>query len=234
MAQSTEFRSARNDYLWIAVGSALVALVGFARTFYLKVFFGTPSLSGLVQLHGVVMTAWLVVFVTQTWLVASHRVALHRRLGTFAVGLAAVIVILGEALTILAVRREGRVHRIGPFHYLLGINTVNLLLFAVFVGLGYGARRKPELHKRLMVLAALTLLAPAVARVALLFTHAPLAQFLAFYILFVICVVVDTIRHRRLHPALALGSLLTIVAFQASGWIVQTHAWMNMVTGIFG
>ncbi|HUI75916.1 MAG TPA: hypothetical protein VLX32_13285 [Candidatus Acidoferrum sp.] len=234
MAEGTQPGATKSDFLWIAVASALVALAGFARTFYLKFLFPTPSLPVLVQIHGMVMTLWLAVFITQTWLIASRRVALHRRLGTFAIVLAAIIVFLGETLTINAVRREALMHKIGQFHYLLGINTVNLLLFGTFVGLGYAARRRPEVHKRLMVLAALTLLAPAVARVVLLFTHAPLPQFLAFYACFVICLIADTVRHRRLHPTLALGSLFTIVAFQACFFIVQTQAWMKIVKGIFG
>ncbi|MGH9728195.1 MAG: hypothetical protein ACRD33_02000 [Candidatus Acidiferrales bacterium] len=234
MADGTRFGAVKSDFLWVALASALVALAGFARTFYLKFFFHTPSLPVLVWLHGLVMTLWLLVFIAQTWLIRSHRVGLHRRLGMLAVALAAIIVLLGETLTINAVRREGQMHQIGPFHYLLGINTVNLLLFGIFVGLGFAARRRPEVHKRLMVLAALNLLAPAVARVVLLFTHAPLPQFFAFYACFVICVIIDTFRHRRLHPVFALGSLLTIATFQASFFMVQTQAWMKFVKGIFG
>lgn len=59
-------------------------------------------------------------------------------------------------------------------------NSVNFLPFAVLVGLGITFRRKPDLHKRLMVLAAVTLLAPAVARLVLLFTQKALPQFLPF------------------------------------------------------
>jgi hypothetical protein len=108
------------------------------------------------------------------------------------------------------------------------------LLFAVLVGLGIAFRRKPDLHKRLMVLAAATLLAPAVARIVLLFTHKPLPQFLAFYACLLLCVTVDTLRHRRLHPVFAIGTLVVIAAFQISYLVVQTSAWMKMVTAHFG
>ena len=234
MAQANPFQAVKGEFLWAAIAIAAVAVVGFARTFYLKLLFHTPSIPLLVEVHGLVMTVWLVAFIAQTWLIASHRVKLHRRIGMFGIALAAVIVFLGEMVTINAVRREGQIHRIGQFHFLLGINTVNLLAFGVFVGLGFAARKKPEVHKRLMVLAALTLVAPAVARVALLFTHAPMVQFLGFYACFIICVIVDTFRHRRLHPVFVLGSLFTIAAFQASYFVVQTRLWMKLVTGIFG
>ena len=188
----------------------------------------------LVQLHGAVMTLWCIGFIVQAWLIKARRIRLHQRMGIFMAVLAAIVLVLGETLTLNAVAREGRLHQIGRFHYLLGINTVNLLLFAGFVGLGMMFRRKPDIHKRLMVLATVTLLAPAIARIVLLFTHKPLPQFLAFYACLLLCALVDTLRHRRLHPVFAIGALVVIVAFQLTYLFVQTPAWMKIVTAHFG
>ena len=59
-------------YILVAVFIPLIVLTGFARTYYLKSFFGTPALPGLlVHLHGIVMTSWVVLFVTQVSLVAA-------------------------------------------------------------------------------------------------------------------------------------------------------------------
>jgi hypothetical protein len=224
----------RGEYRWLAVGAAAVAVAGFARTYYLRFLFHTPTLPPLVQIHGAVMTLWCIGFIVQTWLIEARRVRLHQRLGIFMAVLAAIVLVLGETLTLNAVAREGRLHQIGRFHYLLGINSVNLLLFAGFVVLGIVFRKKPDLHKRLMVLAAVTLLAPAVARIVLLITHKPLAQFLAFYACFLLCILVDTLRHRRLHPVFTIGALVVIVAFQLTYLAVRTPAWMKMVTAHFG
>lgn len=224
----------RGEYRWLAIGAAGVAVAGFAPTFYLRFLFPAPILLPLVQIHGAVMTLWCIGFIVQTWLIKARRVRLHQRLGVFMTVLAAVVVVLGETLTLNAVAREGRLHQIGKFHYLLGINSVNLLLFAGFVALGVVLRRKSDLHKRLMLLAAVTLLAPAVARIVLLFTHKPLPQFLAFYACLLLCILVDTLRHRRLHPMFAVGALVIIFAFQLSYIAVQTPAWMKMVTTYFG
>jgi hypothetical protein len=229
-----EHELTRSEYRWLAVGAAVIAVAGFARTYYLRFIFHTPILPPLVQIHGAIMTLWWIGFIVQTWLIEARRVRLHQRLGIFMAALAAIVVLLGEILTLNGVAREGRLHQIGKFHYLLGINSVNLLLFAVLVGLGIAFRRKPDLHKRLMVLAAATLLAPAVARIVLLFTHKPLPQFLAFYACLLLCVTVDTLRHRRLHPVFAIGTLVVIAAFQISYLVVQTSAWMKMVTAHFG
>lgn len=229
-----EHELTRSEYRWLAVAAALIAVAGFARTYYLRFIFHTPILPPLVQIHGAIMTVWCIGFIVQTWLIEARRVRLHRRLGIFMATLAAIIVLLGEILTLNGVAREGRLHQIGRFHFLLGINSVNLLLFAVLVGLGIVFRRKPDVHKRLMVLAAITLLAPAVARIVLLFTHKPLPQFLAFYACLLLCVIVDTLRHRRFHPVFVIGTLIIIAAFHLTYFAVQTAAWMRMVTEHFG
>jgi hypothetical protein len=233
MAQS-EHELIRSQYRWVAVGAALIAVAGFARTYYLRFLFQTPILPPLVQIHGAIMTLWWVGFILQTWLIEARRVRLHQRLGVLMVALAAIVVVLGEILTVNGVEREGHLHHIGKFHFLLGINSVNLLLFGVFIALGSALRKRPDQHKRLMVLAAVTLLAPAVARIVLLFTHKPMPQFLAFYACLFLCVTIDTIRHRRLHPVFAIGALAIVAAFQLSYFMVQTQTWMRMVTGIFG
>ena len=52
----------RRVYIWFAVLMPLIVLAGFARTYYLKGFFGNPPLPGLlVHVHGLVMTSWVVV-----------------------------------------------------------------------------------------------------------------------------------------------------------------------------
>ena len=231
---ATEDRLTRSQYRWVAIGAAVIVAAGFARTYYLRFLFHTPALPTLVQIHGAIMTLWCAGFIVQTWLIEARQIRLHQRLGVGMAGLAGVVVLLGEVLTINGVAREGRLHQIGKFHYLLGINSVNLLLFAILVALGIAFRKRPDLHKRLMVLSTVTLLAPAVARIVLLFTHKPLPQFLAYYACFLLCIAVDTLRHRRLHPVFAIGAVVVIAVFQLSYFVVQTPAWMKIVTSQFG
>jgi hypothetical protein len=141
---ATENNLTRSEYRWLAVCAALVAVAGFARTYYLRFIFHTPILPPLAQVHGAIMTLWCIGFIVQTWLIEARRVRVHQRLGLYMAALAAIVVLLGEILTLNGVAREGRLHQIGKFHYLLGINSVNLLLFAVLVSLGIAFRRKPK------------------------------------------------------------------------------------------
>ena len=53
-------------HLIMAIASTGLVFLGFARSFYLKSYFGTPRLTPLVQLHGIVFSTWMVFFVVQT------------------------------------------------------------------------------------------------------------------------------------------------------------------------
>lgn len=68
----------RRYYLIAAVGIIVVVLAGFSIDFGL--LFDMSSLSFLVRAHGLVMFGWVGVFFMQVFLVARHRVDLHRRL----------------------------------------------------------------------------------------------------------------------------------------------------------
>lgn len=222
----------RSFYGWSAVAVALIVLVGFARTYYLKGFFGTRSLTPFVHFHGLVMSAWVALFFVQTRLIAAHRVALHRALGFLGCGLAVLVVLVAADATLQAAGREVADHRNGPFHFLLGINFINLLAFTLLFVVAIVWRKRSDYHKRLMLLATVSLLAPAVARISLIFTHNQYVQLAAFLVCILLCVAVDTARHRRLHPAMGWGAAFSIVMFCAIFVAVQLPGWLPFVDKI--
>ena len=93
-ARTKRDRTDRRLFLAVAILFPLIVGIGFARTYYLKTVFNPDPLpSLLVHVHGLLMTAWVVLFVVQIWLVRSHRVSLHRRLGVAGVVLAVAVAI---------------------------------------------------------------------------------------------------------------------------------------------
>src|SRR5262245_44957976 len=71
----------RRFYTGVAIAGLVIVFAGFSRTFYLKTLTGTPALPPIVHVHGLVFSAWMLLFVAQTWLVASGNTRTHRRLG---------------------------------------------------------------------------------------------------------------------------------------------------------
>jgi cytochrome bd-type quinol oxidase subunit 2 len=220
-------------YTWAALACALLAVTGFARSYYLKSIFAKPPLPTLLHVHGVIMSAWCLLFFVHTYLVATHRVRVHRRLGIFGAVLAFLVVAIGAYATVAATAREVREHVVRQFHFLFGLNLVNLLLFAIFVTSGLAVRSRPEFHKRLMLMATLSILAPAVARIVLLFTRDHTAQLWAFDFCILIFVAVDTVWHRRLHPALGWGAALVIGSFHLTALALGADWWLPFVARVF-
>lgn len=218
----------RHLYIWAAVFIPLIVLAGFARSYYLKSFFGFPALPGpLVQLHGLVMTSWVVLFVAQVWLVSARRTRLHQRLGIFGAILAALVVVVGT-LTAIAGAARGTSPGPPPLQFLV-VPFGDLLVFAILVGTALYFRRRLNIHKRLMLLAAVNLLTPAIARIPLHFieTGGALAFFGLTDLCVLACVVFDTVRHRRLHPAFLWGTLLIVASQPLRLLLAGTDVWMR-------
>jgi hypothetical protein len=168
-APRARFQTRPSDHRFfgvVAVVSALVTLAGFARTYGPKVLGGT-ALPGIIHFHAAVFTSWLVLMVSQVALAARGRLELHRRVGTFGALLAVVMGILGSATAIVVTRLGDRgikgVMFPEPGGFLL-LNLASVGVFVALAGAGWMCRARPQAHKRLMLLATISLAPPGLAR----------------------------------------------------------------------
>lgn len=221
----------RRFFTWAAIAIPLIVFVGFARTYYLKGFFNSPALPGkLVHLHGLVMTLWVILFLVQVRLVATRRTQLHRRLGVTA-GIFAALVFTVGVMTAIAAAARGGTPGPPPLQFLV-VPLGDMLLFGILIGTALYFRNRMEIHKRLMLIAAVNLLAPAIARIPLHFIEAggPLAFFGLTDLCLLVCVAYDTIKNRRLHPAFVWSVLLIIVSQPLRIMLAGTQIWLQFAT----
>lgn len=224
----------RRFYGVAALIAALIAFAGFSRTYYLKGLFGTPELPGLVHVHGLVMTLWIVLFFTQASLIKARRVDIHRRFGVAGALLAAIVVVVGIATAIEGAKRG--VSPGPPPLVFMAIPFSVVLLFGVFVGAALLLRGRSDYHKRLMLLASIAILTPAIARLPIEPLRAGgIVAFLAVTDLLVIaCVAWDTVRNKRLHPAFGWGLLLLLVVQPATLLFARSATWMSLAKTLTG
>jgi hypothetical protein len=223
----------RRLYILAAIFIPLIVLAGFARTYYLKPFFTTPDIPGrIVHLHGIIMTSWVILFIVQVALVETRRTRVHRRLGIFGGVLAALVVIVGILTALYAAARGASPGP--PALAFLIIPIGDMLIFSVLIGLALYYRRKLDIHKRLMLLAAINLLTPAIARIPLAFitNNGPLAFFGLTDLCVLACIAFDTIKHRRLHPAFLWGGIFLIAMQPLRLLFAGTNAWMNVAAAL--
>lgn len=229
----------RRFYTWFVVGAFLIVFAGFARTFYLRLLFQTKGLPLLLHLHGFLFTAWFVLFFVQARLVARHRIDLHRKLGIVGAVLAPLCACVAIAVSLHAGRRGVLAH-LTPLTNLQArpgaMDMGTSLMFLVLVAIALYLRRRPEYHKRIMVLACCSLLLPAIGRIPFS-SDTVLFDAVGFWGLVAItevpplaCILYDTIKHRRLHPAFGWGGAALMASFPAFMLIGASDAWLNFQT----
>jgi uncharacterized membrane protein YozB (DUF420 family) len=215
---------------------------------------GQPSL--LVIIHGGVAAAWLLLFLAQATLVATGRTSVHRRLGVVAPALTVVMVVLIFLTTIELVRRgydlSGDLLRPAagapgapvPSAAELdgGLNGfVSALNFGILVAAGWWYRRRPEIHKRLMLVALLSLTSVPLLHLAGyvigrwpdLFGPASVAPFAANLLLFA-GAVHDKITRGRIHPISVWVPLTLIAVMQFSSAVALSAPWRQFSTWLAG
>jgi hypothetical protein len=173
------------------------------------------------------MTLWIGLFIAQIGLVAAGRTDLHRRVGLFGAGLVVLIVVVNVLAAIDAGRRGFTpTPQVTPIMF-MAVPLVDVLVFAILVGAALWQRRHSATHKRLMLLATLGILTPAVARLPIdALKQVGLPAFFGVTVFCLLAVVVfDTVRSGRLHPAFGWGAALLIASIPFRILVSKTEAW---------
>jgi hypothetical protein len=218
-------------YSTMAIAMALTVFVGFAPTYYLKGFGESPMVTisrspftPLVHLHGALFTAWVVLFIVQTALVANHRVAVHRRLGIAGGLLAAAMVMVGMTTAINGAARGSAPPGVEPLVF-LAIPFFDMLVFPTFVAAALWLRTNKEAHKRLMLLAYISIIAAAVARLPGVLPLGPLGFFGLGFLFLIAAVIYDFISRGRVHKAYIWGGTLLVLSVPLRLMISGTETW---------
>ena len=157
-----------NSYFFSAFNILLLVLVfaGFSsRAALAPDQLPPPRLT--LYFHAVVAGGWFVLVVCQSVLIKWGKHKIHRKLGWFGVGLAAVIVLSG---VIMIVENNLR-------HFLwvqVVSNSMNLIVFTVLFSIGIAQRRNLDFHRKLMIYSSLALMPPALARLSDSLTDTPI------------------------------------------------------------
>jgi hypothetical protein len=128
----------RRFYTGMALAMLVSVFVGFSRSFYLRALFPDhPSPSEpIFYIHGVVFTAWILLFVMQVSLIAKGKIHWHRKIGPYGGALVPVMVVLGIwGALVAAARPEGFINIPLPGLQFLAVPFFDMLLFPAFVSL---------------------------------------------------------------------------------------------------
>jgi hypothetical protein len=177
----------------------------------------SPQLATLVFVHGAAMTAWLMLFLVQSVLVPARRLRIHMKLGWCGIAVALVAAGSGFMLAVESVRPVPDISFWGmAYRQFLLIMLIEVALFTLFVLAGVLVRKRPKIHKAMMLLASLSILAGATVRMPVLFPVFGEAGWLGIF-----------------GPVFALGAVFLLVrSFLGGGtdrWLAAGYAAMVAV-----
>lgn len=217
-------------YTSMAVVMGLTVFAGFARTYYLRAFFDTPTFSGateltpLMHLHGLVFTGWILLFIVQTGLIAAGRIRIHRRLGYASLVLATAMIVLGLRTAIAGAGRGSAPPGVDPVAF-LAVPFFDMVLFAGFVAAAVLKRRDSEAHKRLMILAYVSIMAAGVARLPGVLPLGPPAFFGLAFLFAVAGMGYDRASRGRIHRVYVWGGAIFVLSVPLRLALSTTDAW---------
>ena len=226
-------------YIPLAMLMVVFAIVGFWDDYFRDFFFGGLHRRWLLHLHVAVAMAWLCLVGLQAYFAMTRRVALHVAVGRWGMGLGVAVVIIGLGLALQLVAERAAAAGPASVERQFTAPLVDMGIFSIFLGGAWIARRRPEYHKRFILLATTALVIAGVGRMPWFngsrsIAAADVIPFLLVWLSPVlIAMACDWIRQRRVHAVYILGiGLLVLQRYREI--LRQSDAWRDFMHWLAG
>lgn len=227
-------------YVGLAACSAAIAFGGFLPTYWIKLATGTFTGTPIQHLHGTFFFAWYLFFLAQTVMAATGRIASHRRWGLAGISIATAMIFTMVMVTLDGIdiaRALG--HEAEARHFAI-VPLGSVPLFALFFAAAIVNVHRPDVHKRLMVLASVPLLQAAMARVFVTILAPPgaavpppvaatIAPGIAVDLLLVAAMVHDWRTRGKVHWVYVVGIALVLVKQLTVVPLSQSEIWWHAI-----
>jgi hypothetical protein len=227
----------RPFYFLMSILIAGLVIYGFSLTIGSNLIHASVPRPRILYLHAATFFAWVALFVAQTALIQTRHVRWHRRLGVTGIALGSMMPLIGVA-TSLAMAKFNILHggrgaeRPAAF---LAIPFNDMIAFCTAFALAIRWRKKPEFHRRLMLVASCCLTAAAFARFPFI-TITEIRWYGGVDLLILLGVLHDLVIIRKVHavyvyglPLIAFGQVVAMTLF-----LHHTPAWMTITHWLLG
>ena len=218
-------------YLGIAFFMVGLVVVGFWPTYFGRLVRGDIARPLVVQIHGLVFVGWMALLVAQIVLAWRGRVQMHRRVGRWGIAYGILVLVMGVIVGIAAPvmhAHAGDWTRDRAAGFLL-ITFGDMVLFGSFFAAAVAYRRRPEIHKRLMIAATVALLFAAVGRMR--FIESTGIKALIWLTPMFVGMAYDWFARRRVHPAYLVGTVGLFVG-ATRVLFTQSETWLRIARPI--
>jgi hypothetical protein len=233
-------------YVRMAYACAAVAVIGFAPTYWIPLFTGTLNAAPIVHLHALVFFGWLTLVIVQTKLAASRQLTRHRELGVFGVAVATAMCFVGIATAINSISQSEAAGFGDAARGFSVVPLTGILFFAATFAIALLNVKRVQVHRRLMLIATISLLNAAVGRLFLLMIGAPppsasvapppvfvtIPPGLIADLLLIPAMWHDKKRLGHVHPVYWIGGAALVATQLLRVPISETAAWHAIVRGL--
>jgi hypothetical protein len=213
-------------YSGMAALLCICVYIGFAPTYFRAGILRAPLPSPILHIHGAVFTLWMLLFVVQVAFISAQRVHWHRSFGIVAFCLPPVMIVLGVIAAIDALHRGVKIGPLDPA-VSAAIPLIGIAGFTVVIYASWRARRRPDAHKRLILIATMGLVAAAFGRFPWDRIGLPPAAgaVTGLGTLLLILLAYELISIRRIHRSTMWAAPLMFASVALAVPIGMTHAW---------
>jgi len=213
-------------YSGMAVMLCICVYIGFSPTYFQAGMLHAPLPSPILHFHGAIFTLWMLLFTVQAALISARRVKWHRTLGTVAFCLPPVMIILGVIAAIDALHRGVQIGPLDPA-VSFAIQLIGIVAFTIVIYASWRARRRPDAHKRLIMIATMGLVAAAFGRFPWARIGLPPAAgaTTGLGVLLLILVIYELATIRRIHRSTMWAAPLVFASVALSVPLGMTPAW---------
>jgi hypothetical protein len=210
-------RTTRGLHVAVAVLMTSFVIAGF-WPYFGRLFAGVVAQRHwIIHLHAVVFSGWMVLLLVQVTLVHRGRTALHRKVGRLGIAYGALVLVMGVVASLVAPVlhvSSGEWTRDRAAAFLI-VPLGDMVLFAALFGGAIAYRRKPEIHKRLILLATVALLFASAARLSgrIPMLNGRGMQLLLWLWPLAIAMGYDLWSRRRIHATYLIGLVILLVGF---------------------
>lgn len=230
----------RRFFLGMAIVMLAIVFAGFAPTWFLRGLIPTSNalpprpLNMTVALHGAIFSGWVVLFMAQVSLVSAGRTDLHRRLGQAGFAFLPAMMLIGLLAGLEGVARASGPPGIPPLAW-LAVPLFDVPVFTALIATGLVRRREPQVHKRFMLAAMISMLPPAIGRMPIPGAVPPPLVLIGGQILFLAALAVWDVKSRgRVHWVTGATALVLVGSWVLRLAIWETRPWLAFAAWVSG
>ena len=224
-------RSRLSIVIPLAILMAAIAIAGFWRTYFGALFTGESRADWLAHLHAAIFMGWIGLVILQSYLAISGRTALHIKVGKFGMAYGATLVVSGLGFSLIKLSRLVAERGVDGVQGAFLTPLVDMTTFSIFLAGAWFTRKRPEFHRRFILLATNALIIAAVGRLFGGTGSVAARDVIPFLLVWLsplwVAMVYDWVRHRTLHRVYVYGAFL-LIALRYRQILRETDTWLSI------